>query len=100
MIYLLLVRKSSRKEAKDEPARTIPCPHKGCNKLFRDNSAMRKHLHTHGPRVHVCAECGKSFVESGKLKRHQLVHTGEKPFQVGLGLIINKCMSLNADASL
>ncbi|TMW46639.1 hypothetical protein DOY81_008279 [Sarcophaga bullata] len=59
----------------------IACPHKGCNKLFRDNSAMRKHLHTHGPRIHVCSECGKAFVESSKLKRHQLVHTGEKPFQ-------------------
>lgn len=62
--------------------RTIACPNKTCSKMFRDNSAMRKHLHTHGPRVHVCAECGKAFVESSKLKRHQLVHTGEKPFQV------------------
>ena len=62
--------------------RNVQCPHPGCCKLFKDNAAMRKHLHTHGPRVHVCGECGKAFVESSKLKRHQLVHTGEKPFQV------------------
>ncbi|CAH8824041.1 unnamed protein product [Trichobilharzia szidati] len=63
------------------PNRTVFCPHLGCGKTFRDTAAMRKHLHTHGPRVHICAECGKAFVESSKLKRHQLVHTGEKPYQ-------------------
>ncbi|VDQ17573.1 unnamed protein product [Trichobilharzia regenti] len=63
------------------PSRAVFCPHLGCGKTFRDTAAMRKHLHTHGPRVHICAECGKAFVESSKLKRHQLVHTGEKPYQ-------------------
>ncbi|XP_065662363.1 transcriptional repressor protein YY1 isoform X3 [Hydra vulgaris] len=77
-----LTRKSKKqKKVTEEVPKSISCPHSGCLKLFRDNSAMRKHLHTHGPRVHVCAECGKAFTESSKLKRHQLVHTGEKPFQ-------------------
>eukprot|EP00070_Physeter_catodon_P031701 XP_028338595.1 transcription factor YY2 isoform X5 [Physeter catodon] len=72
-------RKKPR-ESKELP-RSIACPNQGCMKMFRDNGALRKHLHTHGPRVHICTECGKAFVENSKLKRHQLVHTGEKPFQ-------------------
>lgn len=74
---LIKMKKGQSVEVTSE--RPIACPHKGCGKSFRDNSAMRKHLHTHGPRVHVCGECGKAFVESSKLKRHQLVHTGELP---------------------
>ena len=57
------------------------CPHAGCQKIFKNNSKMRKHLKVHGPRKYVCAECGKPFLENSKLKRHYLVHTGEKPYK-------------------
>ncbi|XP_050003153.1 zinc finger protein 42 homolog isoform X2 [Alexandromys fortis] len=59
----------------------LECPHTGCMKKLRDKTALRKHMLVHGPRQHVCAECGKAFAESSKLKRHFLVHSGEKPFQ-------------------
>lgn len=71
---------TSTAKGDEDSNRTFICQHAGCNKVFRDNSALRKHSHTHGERVHACPECPRTFVESSKLKRHQLVHTGEKPF--------------------
>ncbi|XP_059536520.1 transcription factor YY2 [Myotis daubentonii] len=73
--------KAKPKKYKDDIPRPVPCLHKGCGKMFRDPASMRKHHHTHGPKGYICAECGKGFIESSKLKRHQLVHSGEKPFQ-------------------
>mmetsp|Transcript_2696 Transcript_2696/g.2558 ORF Transcript_2696/g.2558 Transcript_2696/m.2558 type:complete len:137 (+) Transcript_2696:484-894(+) len=41
---------------------------------------------THGERQYICPVdgCGKRFLDNSKLKRHQLVHTGEKPFECEL----------------
>ena len=59
------------------------CQHPDCDKRFSDNSALRKHMMTHGERQHMCpvASCGKRFLDNSKLKRHMLVHSGDKPYQ-------------------
>ena len=58
----------------------ICCRMKGCMKVFPDIRQLRKHLHLHRPRQYTCKECGKKFHEATKLKRHEQVHTGQKPF--------------------
>lgn len=61
------------------PTEFVHC--KMCEKQFKDSSALRKHMSTHGPKSHICDICCKAFVESSKLKRHRLVHSGEKPYE-------------------
>ncbi|KAJ4440996.1 hypothetical protein ANN_10845 [Periplaneta americana] len=43
------------------------------DRLSEKRAKIRKHF------PHKCGECGKGFITPSKLKRHSLVHTGEKP---------------------
>ncbi|XP_055341834.1 transcription factor YY2-like [Paramacrobiotus metropolitanus] len=57
------------------------CVYPGCNKKFANISSFRKHRKSHAPKCHTCEVCGRSFTENSKLRRHYVVHTGEKPYQ-------------------
>ncbi len=40
-------------------ARMQVCPFEGCGRRFRDVNAVRRHVHVHKARDHVCEHCGK-----------------------------------------
>lgn len=54
------------------------CPK--CGKTFRNHSQVAAHMRSHGDGTFECDQCHRRFKTRFHLRRHSLIHTGEKPF--------------------
>ena len=71
-------------DAKSNPAKKNLDKHicKTCNKFFSHITNLKKHLLVHtGEKPYSCKQCNKAFSQAGNLERHILTHTGEKPYK-------------------
>lgn len=63
-----------------EPVGEVPCS-SGSNAGSSESPSHAVETNLSG--YHVCLVCNKSFIRKHDLKRHQLIHTGTKPFTCG-----------------
>jgi len=62
----------------------ILCPHINCNRRFKDNFKLKRHMLIHsGEKKFICEFCRKAFSLDFNLRTHLRIHTGEKPYVCG-----------------
>ena len=80
MTYTPLKFKLKRKKAKRFHEKKHACEY--CGQGFGQRSDLRKHVMIHtGERPYTCETCEKTFQRKTDLVKHTRIHTGEKPYE-------------------
>ncbi|KTF73072.1 hypothetical protein cypCar_00031394 [Cyprinus carpio] len=81
--FLLFFLKSLMLDGDAGPLSPNSKPHicEHCNAAFRSSYHLRRHVLIHtGERPFRCSQCNMSFIQKYLLQRHEKIHSGEKPF--------------------
>ena len=73
----------------------LPLSHRLSKASSKDcNTNLKTHMMIHKPVPYSCMVCNKGFVQRSDLKKHTLVHTGDKPYSC---TVCGKCFNLNGN---